>query len=98
MAYLWVFGLALFGGLVSFIQKAKRGAVRAWNVTELIGELLISAFAGLLTFYLCEAAELSQPLSAAFIAISGHMGPRAIFLLENAATKHFKNLSKAEKE
>ena len=67
LTYAWVLGLSLLGGFANFIGKHRRGEVRAFNVTELIGELVISAFAGIITFYLCTYAELDPLLTAALV-------------------------------
>lgn len=82
LTYAWVLGLALLGGFANFIAKHRRGEVRAFNVTELIGELVISAFAGIITFYLCAYAELDPLLTAALVGMCGHMGSRFIVLME----------------
>ena len=84
LTYAWVMGLAAFGGVVNFSRKMREGAVRAFNLTEFIGEIVTSAFAGLLTFWLTEAAEMDKLVSAVLIAVSGHMGSRAIFMIEKA--------------
>lgn len=89
ITYLWVTGLAAWGGLVSFYRKVKTGKVRAFNIVELIGELATSAFAGLITFWLCEAAGFQPLVSAALVGISGHMGGRAIFQFEAWAESRF---------
>lgn len=85
LTYAWVFGLAMLGGMVNFARKVRTGAARVFNVTEFIGELLTSGFAGLLTFWLCEAADMNKLVSAVLIGISGHMGSRAIFKFEKWA-------------
>jgi hypothetical protein len=82
LTYLWVFGLASLGGFVSFLRKVQEGNARAWNVAEFIGEISTSAFAGVMTFYLCEWSNFAPLATAAFVGISGHMGSRAIFTLE----------------
>jgi hypothetical protein len=84
LTYAWVMGLAAFGGVVNFSRKMREGAVRAFNLTEFIGEIVTSAFAGLLTFWLTEAADMDKLVSAVLIAVSGHMGSRAIFMIEKA--------------
>lgn len=88
ITYVWVLGLASLGGIVSFMRKLKAGNVRAFNLMEFIGEIVTSAFVGVITFYLCEAANMSQVLTAAFVGISGHMGSRAIFMLEKKLEKY----------
>lgn len=87
LTYGWVLGLSIAGGIVSFCRKIKSGHSRPFNFIEFVGELFTSAFAGVITFYLCEAANIGGPLAAVFVGISGHMGSRAIFLVENWASK-----------
>lgn len=89
LTYAWVFGLSAWGGFVSFLRKVKAGHARAWNFIELIGEIATSVFAGIVTFYLCEWSGFSQIATAAFVAIAGHMGTRAIFQLEDVFTSRF---------
>ncbi len=80
--YVWVLMLSAFGGLVNFSHKLQDGLTTPFRLTEFVGELVTSAFAGLLTFWLCESAGIDKLISAVLIAISGHMGSRAIFRLE----------------
>jgi len=87
LTYAWVLLLSIFGGAVSFIAKLRTGNARPWNFAEFAGELVISAFAGILTFYLCEWSNTPQILTAALVGISGHMGSRAIFKLERWVEK-----------
>lgn len=89
LTYLWVTALALWGGVVRYIQKLRAGETTRFNFTELVGELVISAFSGIITFYLCEAAELNTLITAGLVGISGHMGSRALFLVENTMKRRF---------
>ncbi len=89
ITYLWVIGLSALGGFVSFTRKMKNGSARVWNVVELIGELATSAFAGILTFWLCSAADIQPLLTAAFVGIAGHAGSRALFAFERWAQSRF---------
>lgn len=82
VTYAWVLLLATWGGAVGFYRKYKMGHVRAFNVAEFLGEIFTSAFAGILTFWLCEAAEITPLVTAAMVGICGHMGSRAIFQIE----------------
>jgi len=92
ITYAGVILLSSWGGLVSYIRKIKAGK-RCFSVAESIGEICISAFVGILTFFLCESMETPQVLSAALIGISGHMGSRAIFVMEELAEKIIKKWS-----
>lgn len=82
LTYMWVFALAVLGGVVNFMRKLQEGHTRAFNIIEFIGEIVTSAFAGVITFWLCENAAFSPLVTAAFVGVSGHMGSRAIFMLE----------------
>lgn len=93
ITYSWVLFISAWGGAVSFMHKYKEGVVRPFNFMELIGELLTSAFIGMITFFLCEWSETPPLLSAALIGISGHMGSRGLFQLEQWATKKYARFS-----
>jgi hypothetical protein len=80
--YGWVLGIAMLGGAAQFYRKVKAGQARAFNLAELIGELVTSAIAGLITFWLCRWAGVNDWAMCAMSAIAGHMGSRALFLLE----------------
>jgi predicted membrane protein len=89
LTYAWVLGLATLGGAASFVRRVRSGQAKYSNIIELIGELVVSAFAGLVTFFLCQSAAFDEMLTAAFIAISGHMGTRIIFIFEAYLVKKF---------
>lgn len=92
ITYFWVTLLAAWGGAVNWLRKRKAGEVRPFNFMELIGELLTSAFAGVLTFWLCEASGLPSLITAAMVGISGHMGSRSIYLVEKWLETRFSKL------
>jgi len=89
ITYGWVFALAILGGVVSFMRKLQEGHTRVFNLVEFIGEIVTSAFAGVLTFWMCEHANISPLMTAAFVGVSGHMGSRALFMAEGWLTKQF---------
>ena len=91
ITYILVSVLAAWGGIVNWIRKRKSGDTRPFNFTELIGEIITSAFAGVLTFWLCEWSGVPPLLTAAMIGISGHMGSRAIFQMEKWAESKLKS-------
>ena len=75
--YFTTFALSAWGGFVYHIQRLRKGK-RKFKMKELCFDLVVSSFAGLLTYYFCQAAGVSETMSAVLIAISGHMGTRAI--------------------
>lgn len=85
LTYAWVIGLSTWAGIVSFLRKMRAGEVKIFNITQFIGEIVTSGFVGVMTFFLCEYAGFSQLLTAALVGISGHMGSRAIMLMESLA-------------
>lgn len=93
---IWMLLVAGAGGAVSWYGKVKAGHARAFNLTELIGEMLVSAFVGVVTYWICKGFGVSEWLTAAGVAISGHMGARAIFILERAIEKKVETM--AEKQ
>ena len=82
LTYLWVLCLSAFGGIVNFSKKLRDARTTPFRLTEFVGELATSTFAGLLTFWLCESAGVDRLIAACCIAISGHMGSRAVFKIE----------------
>lgn len=87
--YGWVFAISMLGGAVNFARKVRAGETRAFRFIEFIGELATSAFAGLVAFWLCKASGIGEYASAVIVAISGHMGSRAIFKLEQVVERWF---------
>jgi hypothetical protein len=71
--YLWVFGVALGGGLVKYLNNDEH-----FSVFGLVRDLVTAGFAGILTFWLCEWTNVSGPMSAVLIATAGLMGTRAL--------------------
>lgn len=79
--YLWPAILASWGGLVHYIQRSRRS--RYFSIVELIGELVTSAFAGIITYMVSLHLHMDPIPAAALAGIAGHMGSRSLFLLEN---------------
>lgn len=80
--YGFVLGTALLGGMASWYMKVRRGELVAWNLAALIGELCVSAFAGLIAFWLCEYFMLNPLLTSAIVGMSGHAGAKGLGWLE----------------
>lgn len=74
--------LSIFGGIVSWYAKVRKGEASVTSIGGMIGEVTTSAFAGLIAFYLCEFANLAPLLTAACAGMAGHAGPRGVAILE----------------
>jgi len=77
LTYAWIIMLSSTGGIISYLKKAK-----SFSIVEFITELLTAAFVGIITFWLCEQAIIDPLTTAALVGISGHMGSRALLMLE----------------
>lgn len=80
-------GLSLWGGLASFMRKMKDGHVRAFNITELVGELTVSGFTGVVVANVCNSIGTGEPMKYALVGITSHMGSRALFRLESVVNQ-----------
>ncbi len=80
-------GVAIFGGLVSWVRKVRAGEYPAWSLGQLIGEMAISAFAGLLTFWGCEYVGAPQLLTASLAGIAGLASSKFLALAESGAQR-----------
>ena len=95
---LWL--LALGSMIVLFVGRVMHGAEPPLGVFLGVAVLffLTKGFvilppniAGVLTFWLAESAEINPLITAALVGVSGHMGSRAIYLLEAWAEAKFGN-------
>jgi len=86
--YIWLLGMAIWGGTSSYISRIKKAHMR-FSLPELIGEWSISSFSGFVTALLCSQAGMSFELCAAMAGIGGHMGGRAIFVIEKYVVNKF---------
>jgi hypothetical protein len=88
LPYLSTLFLSCWGGIVSYIQRLRIHKSR-FNWKDLTFDLVISSFAGLLTHFFCEYSNVGGSMSAILIAVSGHMGTRAIASFEKMRDRIF---------
>lgn len=86
--YGFILGVALLGGLANYIRRVQKGEMQMLTAAALIGTLVISAFAGLLTFWGCEALELNPLWTAALTGIAGHAGGSGIEWFETLTKRY----------
>lgn len=81
VGWIWFIILAVWGGTANYISRIRKENMK-FSTFELVGEWTISGFAGVVTGLLCMEYGLGIHLTFALVAIAGHAGGRAIFLLE----------------
>ncbi len=94
VTYAGVLLLAVWGGVVSWIQRNKDS--RVMSVAELLGEIVISGFSGIMVFFICEAHQVPPLMTAALVGVAGHLGSRTIFLLEQRLGDYLDRLKKRD--
>lgn len=87
LTYLWVATLSIWGGVAHYIRKIKANKRKAFSIAELLGDIIISGFIGILTFFLAQSANIDNLMTAFLIGISSHMGARGLAILEEIAEK-----------
>jgi len=90
MPFIFAIALSCLGGMVSYMNRIDRTGI-AFSFFRLVVEIMTSGFVGVISFMLCDAAELGWSMTAAIVAISGHMGTRALFLIEGVVVKMANN-------
>ncbi len=80
-------GVAIFGGVVAWVRKVRAGEYPAWSLGQLVGEITVSAFAGLLTFWGCEYIGLPQLVTASLAGISGLASSKFLSMAETGAQR-----------
>jgi len=81
--YAWVLLLATWGGIVRVIREVKLGG-KSWQqiLAIFVVEIIISTFAGVITFFMCYSSNVSPLYTAVMTSIAGYMGGRALNVLE----------------
>lgn len=91
LSWIWVIALSGWGGAVSYFHKVDKHSLK-FSFVKFAMEIATSAFVGVLTFLICDAASLSWEITAAMVGVSGHMGTRALFIIE----KRYENFINGE--
>ncbi|APW37664.1 hypothetical protein RD110_11050 [Rhodoferax koreense] len=80
-------GIAMLGGLVRWYLAIRKGDAMTYSLSALIGELCVSAFVGLITFWICEALTIQPLYTGAIVGVSGHLGARMLVMVERAGKR-----------
>ena len=85
VTWVWVLAVSFLGGTVRHFTKAENGeplTLKGW-----IMDVIIAAFVGVVTFFLCEYAGFPQVLTAALVGVTSHLGTRGLILIYRVLLK-----------
>lgn len=82
LTYLIVIILSGWGGVSAYLSRLKSTPALSFTFAELVGEIIIAGFAGVLCLFLAKAMDLDELITVAFAGISGHMGTRFLHAIE----------------
>jgi len=78
--YAWFVFMGIWGGTVSYLERvAKTGK---HNLFRLSIEWPVSAFTAIITAYACDYFDFSFATTSGLTGMAGHMGGRALFIIE----------------
>lgn len=75
----WFVFLATLGGTAAYITKSREQGKFSW--LDLLGDLIISSFSGIITAYVCFELKWDMYATAAACGVAGHQGSRALKLI-----------------
>jgi hypothetical protein len=84
--FLFALAISSLGGLVGYLNRIGKSGV-SFSLLRFATEVVTSGFVGIIAFEICDAANLGWSITAALVAISGHMGTRALFIIETITVK-----------
>lgn len=83
--------IAMLGGFVRWYNAVRSGASAVYDLRVLVGELMTSAFMGVLTFWACEAMHVQPLVTAALAGMAGHAGVSGLLWAERVMKKFFEH-------
>lgn len=91
--WLLALAMAMGGGFVNWYAKVKVSHTRAFNLLELIGEMVTSGFVGTGVFMTLDGFGQPASLCAAGAGVGGHMAARLLFIIERLIEQKLKKVA-----
>ncbi|WP_418186721.1 phage holin family protein [Aliarcobacter lanthieri] len=79
--YLWILAFSILGAITAYIKR-KRDNGEKFSFWYILGDVLISFFLGVITYFLCKGAGINDFLTAGFVGCVSHLGTRALILFD----------------
>jgi drug/metabolite transporter (DMT)-like permease len=102
--FAWVLGVCMFAGVISVYRRRK---LERFSTFEIVGEICVSGFAGLMTFLACIGVGVTQvppqdfarmALVAFLCGIAAHTSARILTIYDKAAEDRMRKLLGVEGE
>lgn len=87
LTILWISALSTLGATVGYMKKIKSGAVERFRISELVGEIVISFFLAIVTYFLCKGSGLDEYLTVGLVGVVSHLGTKGLSMLETFIPK-----------
>jgi len=84
----WMVVLAIWGGMVAYYQRF-RSQREPFSWLVLLGELATCSLTGVLALYACMEMDLSWPMTAIVVALSGHAGGSLLKMADSMLRRRF---------
>lgn len=90
--WLLALAMAIGGGVVNWFSKINQAQARAFNLPELIGEIVTSGFVGIGVFMALDGFGQPPGICAAGAGVGGHMAARLLFVIEQVLEQRLKKV------
>jgi hypothetical protein len=87
LTILWISALSTLGATAGYIKKIKSGTIERFRISELVGEIVISFFLGVVTYFLCKGSGINEFLTVGFVCVVSHLGTKGLTMIEQVIPK-----------
>lgn len=94
LTYSWVIGISVWSGIISYYHRMRSGLIALGGILDMLIDISASVLVGILTFFMCELAEIKHLQAAILISASSHAGPRALFIYQKYSEYKINSLIK----
>lgn len=87
LTIVWISALSTLGATVGYIKKIKTGTIERFRISELIGEIVVSFFLAIITYFLCIGSGINEVLTVGIVGVVSHLGTKGLSMLETFVPK-----------
>lgn len=88
------FAFSLWGSVAAYLVRLKKGVIKKFSFWGLLIEMVISGFAGVLTYLICTYMHVPNLVTIFMVGMAGHSGASAIASLQKVNISLFDKLGK----